>query len=289
MRGRGLAGLHPGVCGAYFLAVLGVTVTTFHPVLLALSLACGLVWGRRLGCRFHPAALAAAGVAAAAVNPLFSHRGSTILGYFPGGNPLTLESILFGCGAALMLLSAVVWCACLSRVMTADRWMCLLGRGAPVLSLLLSMILRFVPRFRRRLGEIRAARRAIGRAPAGGPLHRAAGGMRELSILFTWSLEGAVDTGDSMRARGYGLPGRSSYTTWCLERQDRAALALIAGAAGYLLLMGLQGALDWRYYPAVAWGGLDLWSLSAFGVWLGVCAAPIWLERREERAWKSAG
>ena len=113
--------------------------------------------------------------------------------------------------------------------------------------------------------------------------------MRELSILFTWSLEGAVDTGDSMRARGYGLPGRSSYTTWCLERQDRAALALIAGAAGYLLLMGLRGALDWRYYPSVAWGGLDLWSLPAFGVWLGVCAAPIWLERREERAWKSAG
>ena len=289
MRGRGLAGLHPGVCGAYFLAVLGLTVTTFHPVLLALSLACGLVWGRRLGCRFHPAALAAAGVAAAAVNPLFSHRGSTILGYFPGGNPLTLESILFGCGAALMLLSAVVWCACLSRVMTADRWMCLLGRGAPVLSLLLSMILRFVPRFRRRLGEIRATRRAIGRAPAGGPLHRAAGGMRELSILFTWSLEGAVDTGDSMRARGYGLPGRSSYTTWRLEGRDRAALALIAGAAGYLLLMGLQGALDWRYYPSVAWGGLDLWSLSALAVWLGVCAAPIWLERREERAWKSAG
>ena len=284
-----MTGLHPGVCGAYFLAVLGVTVTTFHPVLLALSLACGLVWGRWLGCRFHPAALTAAGVAAAAVNPMFSHRGSTILGYFPGGNPLTLESILFGCGAALMLLSAVVWCACLSRVMTADRWMCLLGRGAPVLSLLLSMILRFVPRFRRRLGEIRAARRAIGRAPAGGPLHRAAVGMRELSILFTWSLEGAVDTGDSMRARGYGLPGRSSYTTWRLEGRDRDALALIAGAAGYLLLMGLRGALDWRYYPSVAWGGLDLWSLSAFGVWLGVCAAPIWLERREERTWKSAG
>ena len=289
MRGRGLAGLHPAVCTLYFLAVLGGTVVTFHPVLLAVSLICALSWGRRLGCRFHPAALAAVALVTAAVNPLFSHRGVTVLAYFPGGNPLTLESVLFGLGAALMLLAAVAWCACLSRVMTADRWMCLLGRGAPTLSLLLSMILRFVPRFRRRLGEIRRARRGVGLDAGGSPLTRAADGARELSILLTWSLEGAVDTGDSMAARGYGLPGRTAYTAWRLEGRDRAALALVAGGAAYLLLMGLRGALTWRYYPALTWGGLDLWSLSAWAVWLCLCAAPVWLERREEREWKSAG
>ena len=151
------------------------------------------------------------------------------------------------------------------------------------------MILRFVPRFRRRLGEIRRARRGVGLDAGGSPLTRAADGARELSILLTWSLAGAVDTGDSMAARGYGLPGRTAYTAWRLERRDRGALALVAGGAAYLLLMGLRGALTWRYYPALTWGGLDLWSLSAWAVWLCLCAAPVWLERREEREWKSAG
>lgn len=32
----------------------------------------------------------------AAVNPAFSHEGRTILRYLPSGNPLTLESILYG-------------------------------------------------------------------------------------------------------------------------------------------------------------------------------------------------
>ena len=35
---------------------------------------------------------------AALVNPAFNHAGVTILIYLPSGNPLTLESILYGRG-----------------------------------------------------------------------------------------------------------------------------------------------------------------------------------------------
>ena len=38
---------------------------------------------------------------AAVVNPAFVHQGVTILTYLPSGNPLTLESILYGLAAAL--------------------------------------------------------------------------------------------------------------------------------------------------------------------------------------------
>lgn len=38
-------------------------------------------------------------VLTAAVNPAFSHEGRTILRYLPSGNPLTLESVLYGLGA----------------------------------------------------------------------------------------------------------------------------------------------------------------------------------------------
>ena len=45
---------------------------------------------------------------AALVNPAFVHQGATILTYFPSGNPLTLESILYGCASGV-LLAAVVY------------------------------------------------------------------------------------------------------------------------------------------------------------------------------------
>ena len=104
---------------------------------------------------FFVGALLAVALLAAGFNPLFNHEGATILGYWPSGNPLTLESVLYGGGTALMLLAALGWFSCLNRVMTADKWMCLVGRALPTLSLLLSMTLRLVPRFRARLEEIR--------------------------------------------------------------------------------------------------------------------------------------
>ena len=35
------------------------------------------------------------------INPLFSHEGATMLFYLKDGNPVTLESILYGVGSVL--------------------------------------------------------------------------------------------------------------------------------------------------------------------------------------------
>lgn len=277
---------HPAVNGLYFLLVLGISMTVFHPVVLAISLGCALVWSARLGGGFRPVTLLAVALLAAGFNPLFNHEGATILGYWPSGNPLTLESVLYGGGTALMLLVALGWFSCLNRVMTADKWMCLAGRALPTLSLLLSMTLRLVPRFRARLEEIRRGQRSLGRAGGGGVRQRAGQGIRALSILVTWSLEDAVTTADSMGSRGYGLSGRTAYTTMKLGKRDREALLFLVCAGGYLLLMALRGTLYWRYYPTVKWAGFDLWALSAYGVWLALCAMPIYLDVKEERDWK---
>jgi energy-coupling factor transport system permease protein len=37
------------------------------------------------------------------LNPLFNHAGVTLLFYLPGGNPVTLESMVYGLAAATML------------------------------------------------------------------------------------------------------------------------------------------------------------------------------------------
>ena len=58
----------------------------------------------------------------AAVNPLFNHQGITLILYLKNGNPLTLESILYGLAAGVMLVSVLNWFSCYQVVMTSDKF-----------------------------------------------------------------------------------------------------------------------------------------------------------------------
>lgn len=42
--------------------------------------------------------------------------------------PLTLESIAYGCAAAVMLVAVLFWFSCYNEVMTSDKFMYLFGR-----------------------------------------------------------------------------------------------------------------------------------------------------------------
>ena len=70
-----------------------------------------------------------------------------MLFYLKDGNPVTLESILYGVGSGIMLACVVSWFSVFHAVMTSDKFMYLFGKVIPAFSLLLSMCLRFVPRF----------------------------------------------------------------------------------------------------------------------------------------------
>ena len=113
---------HPAVNFLYFALVLAFSMCLMHPACLVISLtgACcylaGLCGLRELGRSARwliPMALLAA-----VVNPAFVHQGITILTYLPSGNPLTLESILYGLAAALLLAAVVLWFRCFSGAKT---------------------------------------------------------------------------------------------------------------------------------------------------------------------------
>jgi energy-coupling factor transport system permease protein len=46
-----------------------------------------------------------------------------------------------------MLAAVISWFSCYNAVMTSDKFVYLFGRVIPALSLILSMTLRFVPKF----------------------------------------------------------------------------------------------------------------------------------------------
>ena len=292
MKERAFAGYHPVVNFVYFVLVLTCAMVILHPVCLGISLLCAAAYAVLLVGRAAFAKRAAFLVpmmlAAALLNPAFNHRGRTILGYLPGGNPLTLESVLYGAAAAVMLAAVLCWFSCFQAVMTSDKIVYLFGRAAPVLSLLLAMVLRFVPRLGAQLRRISDAQRCIGRdVRSGGILRRARCGVAILSILVTWALENAVETADSMKSRGYGLPGRTAFSVFRFEARDGRMLCAILCAGAYLGVGAVTGGLKWRYFPAAKFGAVTPYSVSILAVYLLLCALPVTIQILEARKWNA--
>ena len=284
------SGYHPAVNFLYFGLVLFFTMCFLHPACLLLSLAAALRYavclnGRRAVRRSLRYLLPAA-LLAALINPAFNHQGATILTYLPSGNPLTLESIAYGLAAAALLSAVVTWFSCYTAVMTSDKFVYLFGRVIPALSLILSMALRFVPRFQVQARAVSQAQRCVGRDVSDGSLlQRLRNGVTILSILLTWCLENALETADSMKSRGYGLPGRTAFSIYRLDDRDQAALWWLGALGGYILSMWGAGGFACRYFPTFRLAPRDGWSLSgllAFGL---LCLTPVIIDRREDRQW----
>ncbi|MDR3209006.1 MAG: energy-coupling factor transporter transmembrane protein EcfT [Oscillospiraceae bacterium] len=262
-----------------------------HPVCLLISFVCAFAYsvylnGKR-ALRFGLAFMLPMLIIAALVNPAFNHQGGTILTYLPSGNPLTLESVLYGVAAALMLVAVVSWFSCFNAVMTSDKFVDLFGRVIPALSLILSMSLRFVPRFTAQLKVISNAQRCIGRDVSNGSvLQRARHGIRIVSILVTWALENAIETADSMKGRGYGLPGRTAFSIYRFDRRDACALAAILALGAYIVAGSAAGGLYFRYFPTVRgiWGGA--YAVSLFAAYFALGALPLIINLKEDYAWK---
>ena len=280
---------HPAVNFVWFFFTLLFSACLMQPVCLVLSLTASGVYlftltGRE-GARFCLRISLPLMAVMAGFGPLFQHAGATVLGYLPDGNPVTMESILYALFCGCMMAGMLQWFRCGTCVLTTDKFLYLFGRAVPALSLVLSMALRFVPRFKAQLRTVTRAQKCIGKDPArGGLLHRIRCAGAILSTMVSWALENGIDTADSMKSRGYGLPGRTAFSIYRFDRRDRLALAaLLALGAAVLAGAALDG-LTWRYFPTVKWSGGPV-SLLTLTAYLALCAVPVILDRREDRKW----
>ena len=277
---------HPVVIFFYFSSVIGFAMFLMHPVFIGISFVCAAAYSIYLsggksikaGLKFMLPMM----ILAAAVNPMFNHRGVTILAYLPNGNPLTLESVFFGIAAAFMLAAVITWFSCLNVVMTSDKFLYLF-RIMPVLSLILSMSLRLVPRFRSRIKIISQAQKGIGRdVSQGNFFQKARHGIKILSILVTWALENSIETADSMKARGYGLPGRTAFSIFRFTRRDFFSLLYMAACVGAVFFAVASGAYYFRYFPSIRGSRSGF----AFAAYIFLCAFPIFVSLKDDAIWK---
>ena len=285
------AGFHPAINLLYFVAVIGFAMFFTHPVCLITSLLCAFTYsvylnGRR-AIRFNLIYMLPILIFAALLNPLFNHQGGTILAYMPNGNPLTLESVLYGVSASVMLVTVISWFSCFNVIMTSDKFVYLFGKIIPALSLILAMALRFVPRFKAQIKVISNAQKCVGRdVSSGSLLRKMKHGIKILSIMVTWALENAIETADSMKGRGYGLPGRTAFSIFRFDKRDGYALLYILIFSAVVIAGNFTGVYHFRYFPTIKgeWTGA---TLIVFAAYFALGAFPIIVNVKEDLFWKS--
>lgn len=222
---------HPALGFSFFACAIVLGMFVRNPAFLAATVVfSGLYYAVLAGKRsLHMfAGMAVLFMVVSLVNPLFNTRGDVVLfTYFD--RPYTLEALAYGAQTAALLVGMLLWFSCYNIVMTSDKFTYLFGRMAPSVTLVLTMVLRLVPTYRRKIDELAAARSGIGRSPAAGKLsQRIEGASAILSALTSWALEAGVSTADSMRSRGFGQTRRTAYARYRFTRRDGVLLACMA-------------------------------------------------------------
>ncbi len=284
---------HPFVNLLYFSLVIGFSLVLTHPLAQVISLCCAVICtvsidGKKSVLFLLKYCLPMV-LLTAFINPAFNHEGKTMLLYFPNGNPLTLESILYGFSAGAMLITLVIWFSSFSRVMTTDKFIYLFGKVIPALSLILSMSLRFVPKFKSQMMTVADAQKSLGRDVSNGSLlQRTKTAIHIFSIMITWSLENAIETADSMKSRGYGLKGRTAFSIYSFQERDKYVLIWLFFCGLFLTAGTMLNAFGFRYFPDVRYAAFDMTTVPFYCVLSALCITPVILNYKEEKKWEAS-
>ncbi|MGG5254339.1 energy-coupling factor transporter transmembrane component T [Neobacillus sp. SM06] len=154
------------------------------------------------------------------LNPLFNERGRhVLLTIFQ--HRFTLEAFIYGGMSALSVMGVIALFVSYNEIMTPNKLLFLFAKWLPQFAVLLMLTLRFIPLMKKRAEDITAIQKSKGIAGADGSLRkRIETGLLFLQALLVFSLEEAIQTADSMNARGYGFRKRSSYEYFVLKKAD---------------------------------------------------------------------
>ena len=289
MKNDAFAGFHPAVNLAFFVAALGLTMFIQHPVYLLISMVSGCAYllylqGKK-GFLRQVGYLLPILVMMAVMNPMFNHEGVTILWYLPNDNPITLEAVCFGLASAVMMGASIVWFNCCNTVFTSDKIIYLFGRVIPALSLMISMTLRFVPRFKNFLQNVMQTQRAMHKPE--NTREKLQQALAAFSATVSWAMEQSIVSADSMKSRGYGLRGRTAFSIYTFEKRDGMTLALLALLCAGAAMPHLTDLMGWTYYPSLTGELLGPVQVLAYLCFGGMCNLPLMIDILEDRKWNA--
>lgn len=276
---------HPAVNFLFFVGAIGMTVMIQHPWFLLAGILTGGIYYLLLNGRkgwkmilwMIPLFLLLT-----AINPLFNTLGATPLFYL-FDRPYTLEALYYGAATAAVFIAMLLWFGCYNKVLTSDKFTSLFGSVIPSISLLLVMVFRMVPNLMRKAAQFSAARRSIGKGAGENTTAKAKlnDGMTVLGALTSWALEGSIVTGDSMRARGYGVAKRSSFMIYRMGIMDWTLLSVLPVCILLVIFAAGCGQISAEFTPELNIAPLS-WGIIPYTLYLSI---PAILHGKEAAQW----
>lgn len=252
---KSLATFHPFVLFLHYVLVIAITMFMLHPLILLFSLLGSLLFFFMLApsqqffkdIGFYIVVF----LLIAITNPLFVHKGETIL-FFLNDNPVTLEAIIYGFVIATMLVAVIFWSKSYSELMTTDKLLYLFGKIIPKLALVLSMAFSFIPLFKLQIKKVHEAQKTLGLYTSNSFTERILSGIRVFNSMLTWSLENSIQRADAMKARGYGLPKRTSFSLFKIETRDMTVIVTLAAMFLLIIFAQVKQYFTFYYYPVIS-------------------------------------
>lgn len=284
----GFKSLHPVTNLIFFLFTFILSLTSTNPFLILLCFIGAIIYDVKLQkgtalnyiLRFVIPLI----VFITVFNSIFSHYGVTVLFVMKNGNNFTLEAIIYGLVTGVKMGSMLLWLDCCNEIITSEKIIYLFGNISPKLALVISMVLRFIPLIRAQSQEIVKAEKGIGvDVTSKNFFKKISTASRRLSILVSWTLERGIDTTDSMKARGYGLKGRTSYGNYVFMHIDGiiSLLCLMATA----VLFACKNKLETYYNPVIIIPKSDTVAIVSIIFFAVVLMTPIVFDLTEEKKW----
>lgn len=287
--GNGIQSIHPFVMFFYYSCVGFFAMFFNHPIFLLAGclslLAVNLAHDSMRALKQWAPMMIIMALLISLINPFINSRGTHIFFYFRG-KQVTLEATLYGIVSSMSLIMILMLFISLNAVLNGNKLLYIFSRILPKTAFLVMLSIRFVPLLRRRLTEIQDVQRLKGMTVRQGTIrNRAKSGMSIMQILLAWSLEEAIETADSMKARGYGTGKRSPYIPYRITKMDRNWLVYLVLFFIISIVGGFLGYGKIIIYPQL--GTLHLYSLDWVVLFssLAVMLFPVIVEGREQLKW----
>ena len=282
---------HPAVILLYFLIVISFVMFLFHPVFLCIALLGALSYFFLLKKKgfhlFSIKKLLPMFLFLSLLNPLFNHQGTTILFSITPTFVITLESFVYGLFVGILFFCIFIWFACCNVLLSSDKIIFLFSKFAPNLSLTFCVSLRLLAKYQTRLKEIRSAGiHSFGSDSFSSRLQRFKKTALSFFSITSWALESSIITSDSMKARGFGLKGRTSLSLFRFTVRDAVSLLLLCILFFFILLAPIKQETVVSFYPFFSLSPPSGLTKLSYCSYTTLCFLPVILELWEDTKWR---
>ena len=279
---------HPFTAFLFFVSMLTLTMFSIEPVLITISfLAAVTLCFLLFPLKEMMKSLCFSFVFITIIsltNPLFVHKGVTEL-FFLNNQAITLEALIYGVVIAFMLSAVFYWFKAYNYVISTDKFIYLF-KFLPKFALMLSMSTAFLPKLKKNYREIAESQKAMGLFCGDGFVDKVKNRLRIASILFACSIEGGIETADSMEARGYGLKNRTSFGFYKWKKSDTFYLLFIVAVLVGIVALLAAGYGSFSFYPTFTWFSGSAQKAVLSGLTALYAFSPMIIETKENLLWR---